>query len=90
LISLDDILSADGRLLIMMSSTSHQEVTGFLPAGFRMEPAYSDPGIRVPLDIDTMIANEQWQAQLVTDDRAERDEAGMLFHYLRPTWVTRA
>jgi tRNA1(Val) A37 N6-methylase TrmN6 len=86
--NIDSLLTETGRLLFMTSSTSEAEVARFLPAGFRTTPAY--PGaLRVPLDVDSVWRNREWQRELLEDGRIERDDRGVLWHRLEPVWIER-
>ena len=89
LCSLDLLLRPGGRLLLMTSSLSSEEVRGFIPTGFEFDSALEGNGRRVPLDLDVLWRREDWRDQLIRDDRVEADEAGVIWHYLKPLWVFR-
>ena len=73
----------------MVSSVSGDEVNRFVPEGFHVRRAFQGAGWRVPLDVEAVWEDSDWQERLLHESRIERDEEGTLWHYLQPIWVVR-
>jgi len=87
--ALESLLLPDGRLLLMTSSISLDEVRRLIPRGFRVVPAMAGDGIRVPLDVNSVLERKDWQEVLVKRTCIERDSQGELWHRILPVWIER-
>jgi release factor glutamine methyltransferase len=82
------LLTPNGRMLVMVSSTSGDVVNRALPQGFRTEQASHVPRMQVPFDVEDVLDHPSWIAWL-EKSKAIRKRTGEYFHDLIPTWIVR-
>jgi len=86
--SLDKLLAADGKLLLMASSTSLSAVENAVLPQFRLRPAYEKDGLRVPFDVEAVLSDPGWIEYLMKSNVLElKDDT--YWHQLRPVWIER-
>lgn len=85
---LDDLLTPNGKLLLMTSSTSLSAVESSVPPNFDVSPAYRGSGLKVPFDVEAALGDENWINHLVQKKALELRE-DTYWHELRPIWVER-
>ena len=86
---LDQLLSLDGRLLLMASSTSLSAVDEAIPSEFEVVAAESGPKLRVPFDVEMVLSRPAW-IKFLRDRNALEFDNHTYWHYLRPLWIQRS
>jgi len=82
------LLTDRGAALFMLSSTT-VGWRDFVPEGYTATDALPAEGIRVPFEVENVLDDPQWLADLVRQNAVEKD-GHTYYHRLCPVWLRRA
>ena len=83
------LLTLNGRMLVMISSTSGDAVRRALPDGFTVSNGGIINKMTVPFDVEDVLDNPEWITWLA--DKGMVTKIGNeFFHELIPTWIQRS
>jgi len=89
--TLPDLLTPDGRLLLMVSSVTGEPESLPIPDGFMVRSAVEDApdGIEVPFDVEEVLDQPEWLADLLDSGAVRPHNGGRYTHRLKPVWIER-
>jgi methylase of polypeptide subunit release factors len=79
-------LRRNGRLLLMVSSTSFDVVEKNLPGSHEFYDAWPESSFDVPFDVESVLDEPRWLEWLHKSD-AVTEADGSWYHKLRPLWI---
>ena len=85
---INEILSTDGRLVLVTSSLSLPLFRRALPPGFSIHFPLGKDGFRVPFDVDSVVTDTDWISYLTSKCGLE-SEGASFHHRLHPVVVAR-
>lgn len=87
LAELPQLLSEGGRLLLMTSELSRDDLMKSLPDGFQVQYPLGSKGRAVPFDLEAAYSDEEWLDFLVTNCNLREARKGTHWHALHPCWI---
>ncbi len=91
--ALPSLLTARGKLLVMLSSVTGDPTQLPIPDGFELRsalpPELSD-GLEVPFDVEEVLDQKEWVADLLGRQEIWQQADGGYTHRLRPVWIERS
>ena len=83
-----DLLSANGRLLLMVNSLSLDLALGTIPSTCHFSLPFGESGLEVLFDVESVLNRADWLNYVVETGQLRKSE-NTYFHRLHPIWISR-